>query len=246
MSKANYIYGIHAVTALLKENPERIRQLLVQTGRQDTHMAACLQQARNAGISVQTLPRQTLDQLAEGGVHQGIIANVLGKTQLSEADLYPLLDTLSHSAFLLVLDGVQDPHNLGACLRSANAAGVDAVIVPKDRSATLTPTAYKAASGAAEVTPLIMVTNLVRTLQQLKQRGIWVYGTSDQAQSTIYTADWRGAIAVVLGAEGEGLRRLTQETCDALYAIPMHGTVSSLNVSVAAGVCLFEAVRQRG
>ncbi len=245
MSKPNAIYGIHAVAALLSEAPQRIRQLFVLDGRHDARVAEVLAQARKAAISVQMVSRHMLDQMAEGGVHQGIIADIVSKAQYTEADLPQLLDALSQPAFLLVLDGVQDPHNLGACLRSANAAGVHAVIVPKDKAASLTPAVYKTASGAADVTPLIPVTNLARTLEQLKQRGIWVYGASDAAQKTIYTADLRGAIALVLGAEGEGLRRLTRETCDELYSIPMQGSVSSLNVSVAAGVCLFEAVRQR-
>ena len=201
--------------------------------------------AHAADIRVQTASRDALDQLAEGGVHQGVVAHLTYAPDDSEDALPRLLDGLSEPPFLLVLDGVQDPHNLGACLRCANAAGVQAVIVPKHRAAGLTPVVCKVASGAAGMTPLITVTNLVRTLNQLKERGIWVYGASDAAPNPLYAADLTGAIAWVLGAEGEGFRQLTRKTCDALFSIPMRGTVSSLNVSVAAGICLFEAVRQR-
>lgn len=245
MSKQQHIYGIHAVTALLRESPERIRQLLTQSGRQDARLEQLLHLARQAKIPVQTLSRDALDQLAGGGVHQGVVAHLANSVRFTEAELPQLLDSLSAPPFLLVLDGVQDPHNLGACLRSANAAGVHAVIVPKDKSAQLTPAVYKAASGAADITPLIQVTNLARTLELLKQRNIWVYGASDAAPKTLFQADLTGPIAWVLGAEGEGLRRLTRDTCDALFSIPMQGSVSSLNVSVATGVCLFEALRQR-
>lgn len=246
MSKQNYIYGSHAISALLQESPERIKQLFLQAGKPESRLKNILVSADAAKIKVQHVSRDKLDELADGGVHQGVVAHLVARANYTEAELPTLLDGLTEPPFLLVLDGVQDPHNLGACLRSANAAGVHAVIVPKDRATSLTPVAYKAASGAADITPLIPVTNLVRTLNQLKERGIWIYGASDAAPKDIYGADLKGAIAWVLGAEGEGLRRLTSETCDALFSIPMRGTVSSLNVSVATGVCLFEAVRQRG
>ncbi len=245
MSKQNHIYGSHAISALLRETPERIKQLFVQAGKPEARLKEIMAQAAAAHIKVQAASKDTLDQLAENGVHQGVVAYLVTKQKYTEAELPELLDGLSEPPFLLVLDGVQDPHNLGACLRSANAAGVHAVIVPKDKAASLTAVVYKAASGAADVIPFIPVTNLVRTLNQLKERGIWVYGATDAASKNIYDADLKGAIAWVLGAEGEGLRRLTRETCDALFSIPMHGMVSSLNVSVATGVCLFEAVRQR-
>jgi 23S rRNA (guanosine2251-2'-O)-methyltransferase len=238
-------YGLHPVTSLLQQTPERVREIFVQSGRDDAPLQRILKMAHQADIKVQTTSRAALDRMAEGGVHQGIVAHLVSSERYTEADLMQLLDQLQQPPFLLILDGVQDPHNLGACLRSANAAGVHAVIVPKDKASTLTPIAYKAASGAADITPLIAVTNLARTMEKLKERGIWLYGASDAATKTLYNADLRGAIAWVLGAEGEGLRRLTRDTCDALFSIPMHGTVSSLNVSVATGICLFEAVRQR-
>lgn len=245
MSKPNHIYGLHPIIALLRNTPERIKQIFVQGGRQDARLQEMLALAKTAHIHVQITSRDALDQLSDDGVHQGVVAHLVNTCRYTEAELPQLLDALTEPPFLLVLDGVQDPHNLGACLRSANAAGVHAVIVPKDKAASLTPVVYKAASGAADMTPLIPVTNLARTLNQLKERGIWIYGTSDSAPKSIYAADLHGPIAWVLGAEGEGLRRLTKETCDALFSIPMQGAVSSLNVSVATGVCLFEAVRQR-
>jgi len=245
MTTQNYIYGIHAVTALLQVSPERIKQIFLQAGRQDAPLKNIQALATAAQMQIQQASKETLDQLASNGVHQGAVAHLIGTARYTENELPLLLDALTEPPFLLVLDGVQDPHNLGACLRSANAAGVQAVIVPKDKAATLTPVVYKTASGAADVTPLIPVTNLVRTLNQLKERGIWIYGASDEAEKNIYAADLKGAIAWVLGAEGSGLRRLTRDTCDALFSIPMFGTVSSLNVSVATGVCLFEAIRQR-
>jgi 23S rRNA (guanosine2251-2'-O)-methyltransferase len=245
MTKQNHIYGLHAITALLRQTPERVKQLFLQAGKPEARLKELLTLAHAANIKIQNVSKDMLDQLAENGVHQGIVAHLVTKQKYTEAELPELLDALTEPPFLLVLDGVQDPHNLGACLRSANAAGVHAVIVPKDKAASLTPVVYKAASGAADITPFIPVTNLVRTLNQLKERGIWIYGASDAAKKNIYDADLKGAIAWVLGAEGEGLRRLTRDTCDELFSIPMHGMVSSLNVSVATGVCLFEAVRQR-
>lgn len=242
---SHHIYGLHAVTTLIREAPERIKQIFAQVGRQDARLQEVHTLAHTAHIQVQTVSRDVLDRLSEGGIHQGVVAHLVNASRRTEVELPQLLDALSEPPFLLVLDSVQDPHNLGACLRTANAAGVHAVIVPKDKAASLTPVAYKAASGAADIIPLVYVTNLVRTLKQLKERGIWIYGASDAASQSIYASDLKGAIAWVLGAEGEGLRRLTRETCDALFCIPMRGVVSSLNVSVATGVCLFEAVRQR-
>lgn len=239
------VYGIHAVDTLLRREPGSIQRLWVQAGRQDKRMAALLELAANQGIAVQTIPRAELDQKVSGR-HQGVVAEVLRDTrQWGEAALYQHLDTLDRPALLLVLDGVTDPHNLGACLRSADAAGVDAVLVPKDKSADLNPTVRKVACGAAEVVPFVRVTNLARTLEGLKERGIWLYGTAGEADTLLYDADLSGPVAIVMGAEGAGLRRLTRETCDHLVKLPMAGEVSSLNVSVATGICLFEAVRQR-
>ena len=181
----------------------------------------------------------------EGAVHQGIVARVKPGRQYQETDLPDLLASLDHPPFLLILDGVTDPHNLGACLRSADAAGIDAVIVPRDRSAQLNATAKKVACGAAESVPLIRVTNLARTMRLLQEENIWIIGTAGEADHSLYQSKMAGAMALVMGAEGDGMRRLTREHCDELISIPMAGSVSSLNVSVATGICLFEAVRQR-
>lgn len=246
MTNLRYIYGLHAVHALLAQNPGKVQKLFVQSGRQDARMQATLQLAEKNHIHPAQVARASLDEWTHNAVHQGIVASVVASPpQYTEADLLPLLDKLTTPPFLLILDGVQDPRNLGACLRTANAAGVDAVIVPSDKSASLTEVVSKVASGAAESTPLIQVTNLSRTLRDLKAWGVWVYGASGAAETSVFEGDFSGAIAWVLGAEGKGLRRLTEENCDALFCIPMQGTVSSLNVSVAAGICLFESVRQR-
>jgi len=201
--------------------------------------------AQAGGITVHCVPRAELDALVGGARHQGVVARGTAPPQRSEVDLDAVLAGQTKAAFLLVLDGVQDPHNLGACLRSADAAGVQAVIAPKDRSVSLTPTVRKVASGAAEAVPFIQVTNLARTLRELKQAGIWLVGTAGEAGTSLFEADLAGPLALVMGAEGKGLRRLTRETCDTLVHIPMAGSVASLNVSVATGICLFEAVRQR-
>lgn len=239
------IYGLHAVDALLRQQPEQVQCLWVQAGRNDKRMAAVLELARNQGVRVETLARAELDGKVEGR-HQGVVAQVHGGSrQWDEQALFQLLDDLDHPPLVLVLDGVTDPHNLGACLRSADAAGVDAVIVPKDKSADLTPTVRKVACGAAETMPFVRVTNLARTLAGLKERGIWLYGAAGEAENTLYNSDLTGPAALVMGAEGAGLRRLTREACDFLVKLPMAGSVSSLNVSVATGVCLFEVVRQR-
>jgi 23S rRNA (guanosine2251-2'-O)-methyltransferase len=239
------IYGLHAVDALLRQQPDQVQCLWVQAGRNDKRMAGILELARNQGVQVETLARAELDRRVEGR-HQGVIAEVQASSrQWDEQSLFQLLDGLDHPALVLVLDGVTDPHNLGACLRSADAAGVDAVVVPRDKSADLTPTARKVACGAAEVIPFVRVTNLARTLAGLKERGIWLYGAAGEAENTIYNSDLTGPAALIMGAEGAGLRRLTREACDFLVKLPMAGSVSSLNVSVAAGVCLFEVVRQR-
>jgi 23S rRNA (guanosine2251-2'-O)-methyltransferase len=215
-------------------------------GRQDQRVQKVLQLAGQNGIAVEQVTRKKLDSLAGEGNHQGIVARCRPGRAHDENFLYDLLDGLSEPPFILVLDGVTDPHNLGACLRSADAAGVHAVIAPKDNAAGLNPTARKVACGAAESVPFIPVTNLARTLAQLQERGLWLRGAAGEAKATVYQADLTGPLVLVMGAEGTGLRRLTRETCDQLINIPMAGSVSSLNVSVATGVCLFEAVRQRG
>ncbi|PJG82839.1 23S rRNA (guanosine(2251)-2'-O)-methyltransferase RlmB [Caviibacterium pharyngocola] len=239
------IYGIHAVSAFLANAPERLIEVYVLKGREDKRLQPLLNELHRLGISVQFLNRDSLDKKADGEVHQGIIARVQAAKELNENDLDQILQKHTNP-LLLVLDGVTDPHNLGACLRTADAAGVCAVIVPKDKSAQLTSIARKVACGAAESVPLIRVTNLARTLRDLQQQhNIWVIGTAGEATETLYQSKLTGALALVMGAEGDGMRRLTRETCDQLISIPMAGTVSSLNVSVATGVCLFEIVRQR-
>lgn len=238
------IYGIHAVKALLEREPERFLEVFILKGREDKRLMPLVYQLEQMGVSVQVAQRQLLDKKSDGAVHQGIVAVVQEGKQYQENDLPDLLDSIE-APLLLILDGITDPHNLGACLRTANAAGVDAVIVPKDRSAALNATAKKVASGAAETMPLIRVTNLARTLRMLKERNIWIVGTAGEADHALYESKLNGAIALIMGAEGEGMRRLTRENCDELVSIPMAGSVSSLNVSVATGVCLFEAVRQR-
>lgn len=239
------IYGIHAVKALLERDPQRFLEVFVMKGREDRRLLPLLQQLEEGGIRVQVAQRQWLDEKVEGAVHQGIVARVKPGRQYQENDLPDLLASLDHPPFLLILDGVTDPHNLGACLRSADAAGIDAVIVPRDRSAQLNATAKKVACGAAESVPLIRVTNLARTMRLLQEENIWIIGTAGEADHSLYQSKMVGAMALVMGAEGDGMRRLTREHCDELISIPMAGSVSSLNVSVATGICLFEAVRQR-
>ncbi|HHR5901730.1 TPA: 23S rRNA (guanosine(2251)-2'-O)-methyltransferase RlmB [Providencia alcalifaciens] len=238
------IYGIHAVKALLERSPQRIKEVYILKGREDRRLMPIVHEIEALGIVVQVANRQWMDAQTEGAVHQGIIANVLPGKQYQEGDLPDLLEN-TESPFLLILDGVTDPHNLGACLRSADAAGVHAVIVPKDKSAQLNATAKKVACGAAENVPLIRVTNLARTLRLLQEYNVWIVGTAGEADHNLYQSKLTGSVALVMGAEGEGMRRLTREHCDELISIPMAGSVSSLNVSVATGVCLFEAVRQR-
>ncbi|MGB9095889.1 23S rRNA (guanosine(2251)-2'-O)-methyltransferase RlmB [Erwinia sp.] len=238
------VFGIHAVKALLDSSPQRFQEVFILKGRDDKRLQPLIKELEAQGIVVQIANRQWLDSQVEGGVHQGIVARVKPGRQYQESDLPDLLESLD-SPFLLILDGITDPHNLGACLRSADAAGVHAVIVPRDRSAQLNATAKKVASGAAEHVPLITVTNLARTLRVLQEANVWIVGTAGEADHTLYQSKMTGPMALVMGAEGEGMRRLTREHCDELISIPMSGSVSSLNVSVATGVCLFEAVRQR-
>jgi len=238
------VYGLHAVSALLQRHPERIKQIWLQDNRADARMQHLLELAESAKILILSATRQQLDERTEG-VHQGVLAEVTPSQPYTENMLQLLLESHSAPPFLLVLDGVTDPHNLGACLRSADAAGVQAVIVPKDRAATLNATVRKVACGAAEVVPLIAVSNLARCLDKLKQRGLWLVGADGEAECDLWQQDLRGPLALVMGAEGKGLRRLTRERCDWLVRLPMQGSVSSLNVSVATGICLFEALRQR-
>ena len=245
MSDKEYVYGLHAVQAMLQHASKRVNQLQLVRGRIDSRMQEVVDLAQQHKIPVQHVSPEDLDKLAGGGVHQGVIAVVTPSQLWSEDMLGHMLDELDDVPLLLVLDGVTDPHNLGACLRSADAAGAHAVIIPRDRAATLSPTVRKVACGAAETVPLVAVTNLARTLKKLQQRGLWVVGAAGEAEKLLYTVDLKVPSVIVMGAEGSGMRRLTREHCDYLAKLPMAGTVSSLNVSVAAGVCLFEAVRQR-
>jgi 23S rRNA (guanosine2251-2'-O)-methyltransferase len=238
-------YGLHAVRVLLSRNPGRVRRVLVAGDRQTARIAEIRMLAERAGVKVATAAEAELDKLAEGGRHQGVAAQFTPRSGDPETQLEEALEACVGPPLLLVLDGVQDPHNLGACLRSADAAGACAVIVPRDRAAGLNPVVRKVAAGAAETVPLVSVVNLARTLRDLRDRGIWLVGTDDTASSVLFEADLAGPLALVMGSEGEGMRRLTRECCDQLVSIPMAGAVESLNVSVAAGVVLFEAVRQR-
>ncbi len=245
MSRDDLIYGIHPVQTLLEHEPARIKELWVDRGRRDRRLSELLRLAESQGLSVQSMDGRRLEQLVGGTHHQGVVASCVPSRVLGEQDLLQRLDASPGPPLLLVLDGVTDPHNLGACLRTADAAGVLAVVAPRDRAVGLTPTVRKVASGAAETLPFVQVTNLSRTLAALKERGIWVAGTDDAAEQALHESDLRGPLALVMGAEGRGLRRLTRERCDFLLRIPMLGTVESLNVSVATGVCLYEALRQR-
>ncbi len=230
--------------ALLNSAPKRVKQLQLLKGRQDKALQGVVALAEMYGVSITYVNRQVLDEAADGN-HQGVLAHCLPAESMREDDLYGLLDKIEEPPFLLILDGVTDPHNLGACMRSAEAAGAHAVIAPKDKAVGLNATARKVACGAAEVIPFVAVTNLARTLKTLQDRGVWLTGAAGEAEQSVYQADLKGALGLVMGAEGKGLRRLTRDTCDNLIHIPMAGSVSSLNVSVASGVCLFEAVRQR-
>jgi len=243
--KDELICGPHAVLAALKAHPEEVDGLWVSNERRDTRLSAVLAAARAARIKVHRSPRVALDRMSEGVPHQGVIARRLAVPRPVHENLAQFVAGLPDKPLILVLDGVQDPHNFGACLRVADASGAHAVVVPRDRAAPLSAVARRAAAGAAETLPLFQVTNLARALEELKEAGVWIMGTAADAEQELYQADLKGPIALVLGGEGEGMRRLTRENCDLLVRIPMAGKVESLNVSVAAGVCLFEAARQR-
>ncbi len=237
------IYGFHAVISRIRHNPQGVSELYVERERQDGRMQDLLRLAGENNIRVILAERHRLDNLSGHARHQGVVAMVAALPQYQ--DIHDVLEKLSEPALLLALDGVQDPHNLGACLRVADAMGVHAVIAPKDRAVGLNATVRKVASGAAETVPFITVTNLSRTLRDLRDEHIWAVGMASEAEHDLHTLKLDGAIVWVLGAEGEGLRRLTRETCDQLARIPMHGSVESLNVSVASGICLYETRRQR-
>ena len=235
--------GFHAVTSRLRQKPETVSEIYMDAERADGRARDLRELAKRLNVRVIPVDAKRLDGMAGGVRHQGVVAQA--STLEVPKFIEDVLEAIDEPPLLLVLDGVQDPHNLGACLRVADGAGAHAVIAPKDRSVGLTTAAIKVASGAAESVPYIVVTNLARTMRDLKDRGVWLIGADDSATETIYKAKLDGAIALVLGAEGEGLRRLTKESCDLLVSIPMLGSVSSLNVSVASGVCLYEARRRR-
>ena len=244
MSSPKVLFGFHAVGVRLKTTPRSIIEIYYEPTRRDARMRQFLERANEAGVRLIEADGMRLAKLAGSHGHQGVAARVEILAQTSSLD--DLLDGIEGPPLLLVLDGVTDPHNLGACLRVADGAGAHAVIAPKDHAVGVNATVAKVASGAAETVPYFMVTNLARTLGELKERSIWCIGTSDGTSKTIYQADLKTPVALVMGAEGEGMRQLTRKTCDELVGIPMRGAVESLNVSVASGVCLYEALRQRG
>jgi len=244
-SPVKVLYGFHAVGVRLKTAPTSILELYVDPSRRDARMRQFVERAQEANLRLIEADSLRLSRLCGSHGHQGVVARVDAHAQAKTLD--DLLDQLPAGTvpLLLVLDGVTDPHNLGACLRVADGAGAHALIAPKDHAVGINATVAKVASGAAETVPYFMVTNLARTLNELKERNIWIIGTSDDAPKTLYQVDLKGPTALVLGAEGDGMRQLTRKTCDELVSIPMQGAVESLNVSVASGVCLYEARRQR-
>lgn len=246
MSDARILFGFHAVLSRLRQHAASVQEILIDRDRIDARMKDLLNMAQSADVRVMQVERSRLDGMAGvNGRHQGVIARVVD-TPIPYKDIHDILESdLDEPPFFLILDGVEDPHNLGACLRVADAMGVHAVIAPKDRAVGLNATVRKVACGAAETVPFIAVTNLARTIRELKDAGVFVVGTTMDAQGTLHNTKLQGPIALVLGAEGDGMRRLTTEACDALITIPMYGSVESLNVSVASGICLYEIRRQR-
>ena len=245
MNGGPIVYGLHAVRAVLTRRPQDVTQLSVAQGRDDQRMRELREFAVARGVKATAVPMAMLDQETGGAAHQGVVAEVRPSVALNENGLLDLLTATTPPALVLVLDGVSDPHNLGACLRTAEAAGALAVVAPRDRAAGLTPVVRKVAAGAAETMPFAQVTNLARALKDLKDAGLWIIGTAEDGEQDLYAADLRGGLAIVMGSEGRGLRRLTRESCDFCVRLPMLGAVQSLNVSVAAGIVLFEALRQR-
>jgi 23S rRNA (guanosine2251-2'-O)-methyltransferase len=243
MTDTRHLFGFHAVIARLRAQPQSVRGLYVGNARHDRRVRELIERAETVGVTVHAVDDARLEALAGNDKHQGVVAVVVGG--MAHQTLDDVLENLAEPPLLLVLDGVTDPHNLGACLRGADAFGAHAVIVPKDRAVGVNATVAKAASGAADTVPVISVTNLARSLRDLKERGVWMLGAEAGGAESLFDADLSGPIAWVLGAEGTGLRRLTRESCDRIVSIPLLGTVGSLNVSVAAGICLFATRRQR-
>jgi len=244
-TSSQWIVGLNAVASALEHDAGHVREVLLDAGGKNPRLLELEQQARRRGIDVRRVAQQALDGVAGGVRHQGVAARYVAAKTWDEHELPALIEAAEGKALLLVLDGVQDPHNLGACLRSAAAAGVTAVVIPRDKAVQVNATVRKTSAGAADRLPIFSVTNLSRTLRELQKAGVWIYGLAGEADASLYTLDLTGNVALVLGSEGEGLRRLTREHCDGLVRIPMPGGFESLNVSVAAGVALFEAVRQR-
>ncbi len=246
MSKQNqWIVGVNAVASAIENDADHVREVLVEGGSKNPRLAEIEEDALRKGIEVRRVTAQALDGVGGSVRHQGVAARYAAARTWDENELQGLVEAAAGTALLLVLDGVQDPHNLGACLRSAAAAGATAVVIPKDKSATVNATVRKTSAGAADLVPVVAVTNLSRCLRDLQKLGVWIYGLAGEADASLYSLDLRGNVALVLGGEADGLRRLTREHCDGLVRIPMPGHIESLNVSVAAGVTLFEAVRQR-
>ena len=243
--KSSKLFGLHSVQAALDYSPNKIHKAWVDNGRQDKRLTQAIDNLLDLGIEPEKVDRKKLDRLAENNNHQGIVIEVEMPSELTESDLKTAVENLTETALFLVLDNVQDPHNLGACLRTADATGVHGVIITKDNATGITPTVCKVASGAAETVPVYQVTNLARTLRWLKGEGLWIMGAAGETAQTIYSTDFSVPMALVVGTEGKGLRRLTKEQCDVLVSVPMLGKVESLNLSVATGILLYEAVRQR-
>ena len=244
--KDNWVAGINAVASALEHDLEHVREVLLEAGSKNPRITEIEETARRRDVSVRRVPAQSLEGIAGGLRHQGAVARYEAAKATDERELPALVEAAAGKALVLVLDGVQDPHNLGACLRSAAAAGVTAVVIPKDKAAPVNATVRKTSAGAADRIPVVSVTNLARTMRALQEMGVWLYGLDGEAKATIHATDFTGNVALVMGGEGEGMRRLTRETCDGLVRIPMPGEMESLNVSVATGVALFEVVRQRG
>lgn len=245
MSGGSVVWGLHAVRAVLARRPGDVTRLSLAQGRDDQRMRELREFASARGVRAANVPMATLDQETGGAAHQGVVAEVRPSVALNENGLLDLLTAAAPPALVLVLDGVSNPHNLSACLRTADAASTLAMVAPRDRAAGLTPVVRKVAAGAAETVPFAQVTNLARALKDLKDAGLWIVGTAEDGEQDLYAADLQGPLAIVMGSEGRGLRRLTRESCDFCVSLPMLGAVQSLNVSVAAGIVLFEALRQR-
>ena len=243
--KDNWVAGINAVASALEHDLEHVREVLPEAGSKNPRITEIEETARRRDVSVRRVPLQSLEGIAGGLRHQGAVARYEAAKATDEKELPGLVEAAAGKALVLILDGVQDPHNLGACLRSAAAAGVTAVVIPKDKAAPVNATVRKTSAGAADRIPVVSVTNLARTMRALQEMGVWLYGLDGEAKAGIHATDFTGNVGLVMGGEGEGMRRLTRETCDGLVRIPMPGEMESLNVSVATGVALFEVVRQR-